>query len=136
MFEESVIKAFVVMFAAVAILGGLLYLLKRFAAKNNLNKNVPGIKVLSKVPLQSKASLFVIKVGDKTLLVGVSDRSISTLADLSEETDSKSTAREELKKIKPSDLRKMQSSRPAPTGTDRNPLSFKSFLKSSFKRYN
>lgn len=82
--SPEILQAFLTLSLIVLALGGVLLLVKKFVKKTKSVKGSFGIQVVSKTALSPKNSLFVIKVEDKTLLIGATDHNITTLKDLSE----------------------------------------------------
>lgn len=90
--SPEILQAFLTLSIIVLALGGLLLLVKKFVKKSRENKVGLDIQIVSKIALSPKNNLFVIKVEDKTLLIGATDHNISTLKDLSEEGDLNNSA--------------------------------------------
>ncbi|MFP4526927.1 MAG: FliO/MopB family protein [Candidatus Kapaibacterium sp.] len=131
--EAALLKTFFTLLIAVAALGGLLFIVKKISRRSASARDNVGLEVVSRLNLQQKSQLFVVKAAGRTLLIGATDRSINTLADLTDESREKSelqTGKDFTfdKKIKPDQLRaiKMAASK---GGSDQ--LSFASFLKST-----
>lgn len=82
--ENPMLETFAILAAAVALLGIVLFLVKRYVAKVNNGTGVEQIKVISKVNLMPKNQIFIIEVNNKKLLIGVSEKNINLLKDLSE----------------------------------------------------
>ena len=85
MFEEGMMKAFLTLGICVLFLGGILLIVKKYAKKTKKLKNGFDLEVISRTSLNQKNHLYVVKAGEKTLLIGVSDHNINTLSDLTEE---------------------------------------------------
>ncbi len=130
--EGSVLKAFAILIGIVAGLGLLLYLVKKFGQKYRDPENQIDLKVMARVPLQSKSNLYVVRVSGRTLLIGSSDSSINTLADLTEDFQN-SSKKSPQRKLPQKEMEKMYSQyrKQNPEGDS---LSFSNFIKSSFKR--
>jgi flagellar biosynthetic protein FliO len=86
MFKDPIMNTFFSLFLIVAVLGFVLFIVKRYAIK--MKKNKPDgmeMEVVSRIALQQKTHLFIVKAGNKKLLIGSNEHSINTLADLTEE---------------------------------------------------
>lgn len=120
MIEGTITETFLTLIAAVSVLGAILFLIKKYGNKINNNSNLIELKILAKMPLPPKNNIYIIKAADKTLLIGTSDKSISTLAEI----DSPDSANVKIKsmKIKPE--------------IEEDSLSFTNFLKSTLKKSN
>lgn len=130
MFEDSILKAFTTLAICVAGLGALLFILKKVNKKSKLlSGNSVDLQVVSRISLQPKTSLFVVKAGQKTLLVGATEKSVSAIADLTEAPlPNAFSAGKTLNNsaIKPKSANEISS-------VD-SPLSFKSFLKATLQK--
>ncbi len=133
--DDTIVKAFGVLIASVGAIAGLFFLLKKVADKVKNPAGSNAMKVVSRLPLQNKTSLFIVEVSGKKILIGATDRNVNAIADL---TDSD-------KNIKVDEqLFGAQHETPVIQNTDKSvkpeienkSLSFKEFLKTSFKRYN
>jgi flagellar biosynthetic protein FliO len=75
--------------ASVAVLLGLLYAgvygMKRFSTRNRSALDPDAITVLHRRHLAPKRTIYVVKVGGKVMVVGVTDTNINHLADLTPE---------------------------------------------------
>ncbi len=70
----------------VALLYGGVYALKRLSGKTGAGRLVDGaISVLHKQHIAPKKAIYILKVANRTMVVGVTDSQISHLADLSEQ---------------------------------------------------
>lgn len=118
--DGNVISAFLTMSIIVAILGGMLYFLKKTALKKNIKDHSIDMKILSRMSLNAKNHLFVVQAGEKRLLLGVSETGIRNLTEIDSEN-----------KIAPSinipEIKQHNSLK----NNNKN-LSFTSFLKSTF----
>lgn len=138
MFDESITNAFFSLGAMVALLGGVLLVMKKLVKKK---KAVPGsveLKVLSRTSLQPKSHLYVVQAGKRQLLIGVSDHNINTLADLTTAKKSSSSAipkaKAALPKISSNDLKQAENATAVNDKLVDSDLSFSSFLKSTFSK--
>lgn len=138
MIENTIIKAFLILAASVLGIWVLFYFLKKITGKYRNINNPIGLQVISKVTIHPKTHLFVVKAGSKFLLIGASDHSISTLADLTEEYNSAKSS--DINKTLQQDTKQNKLMKAANTGASTissdNPLSFRSFIRSNLKRDN
>lgn len=127
MMDNSLISPFLTLFAMAGGLIALMLIVKKVILKNkSLNSNLE-LKILSRLPLRQKSSLYIVKVGTRTLLIGASDQNIRAIADVSAEFNKKNN----------SDLliNKQQSiASQNEISKNENDLSFSNFIKSAFKR--
>jgi flagellar biosynthetic protein FliO len=74
---------------AVAVVLGLLYAamygLRAFQRRGTKGLSSDAVAVLHRAPIAPKKAIYVIKVGSKAMVVGVTDAQISHLADLNEQ---------------------------------------------------
>jgi flagellar biogenesis protein FliO len=142
MMDDSLLHSFLSLVGLVAVLGIALYLVKRYAKKAKKKANSIELELISKLPVQPKTNLFIIKAGPKTLLIGASDHNITTLADLTEDKQYKIPAAT-ITKSQLADLQKtkiskayqpVQAEKKEEIQPETNPLSFKNFLRSSLKK--
>ena len=135
MIDDNILKAFLTLILIVGGLAGLFFLLKKFNARAKGIDNNIGLHVVSKISLQSKTHLYIVKAGEKILLIGVSDHNIRTLADL---TDQEEKLPGEIKKAAGKGVK--MSGVPKPIDNSKTAeeasLSFKSFLRSSLRKSN
>ena len=128
--DGSIIKAFLTLFGSVAVLGLLLYLVKKAGLKVKKNNGGYNLEILSKLTLQPKTHIFIIKAESKTLMVGVSERSINLISDLTENNQNNT-------KLLPT--QKQDNIIPNPKVSkvnDIDDLSFKAFLRSTLLKTN
>jgi flagellar biogenesis protein FliO len=88
--DATLLRAFFTLICCVAGLGALLFFVKKYVGRSKQKLQSLNLEIISRVSLQQKNHLYVVRAGTKTLLIGVSDHSVSTLADLTEE-DGKGT---------------------------------------------
>ncbi len=81
MIDENLLHAFLTLMLCVLGLGVVLFIVKRYSAKIAPHKQTVDMKILGRLPLQ-KANIYTIQAGDRTLVVGTTDHSITTLADI------------------------------------------------------
>jgi flagellar protein FliO/FliZ len=72
--------------AVLALMGGLLYFVKRFALPGTGAARMPvQVDVLGRRSLQPKKSIVVVRVAGKVLVLGVSDHGMQTLTELTDD---------------------------------------------------
>lgn len=121
--ENAIIETFLTLLAAVAVLGIILYFVKKYGNKINSDSNQIELKILAKMPIPPKNNLYVVRAGNKTLLIGASDKSISTLSELEDNSSNK-----KIKSTPKIDSKSIDS--------PIDDLSFANFLKSTLKKNN
>jgi len=128
--DANILQTFSVLILAVGVIAGIMYLLKKVNLKRLENRATINLNVISKISLQPKNHLFIVKVAEKLLVLGVSDNNINILTELDASfektvsTKSKQELTEEiLKEATKSNFDK----------TANTDLSFANFLKSSLK---
>ncbi len=139
--DSGVINAFLMLALCVAVLGLLLFIVRRFTNKMKPSGEMVELKILAKLNLQPKSNLLVVSAAGKKLLIGVSEKNVNLIADLdsdSLETNSSKSEKNDFADLlsnlnnssaKPNIKLKEKLEKPlAP-----EELSFKSFLKSTFK---
>ncbi|MCX7736932.1 MAG: flagellar biosynthetic protein FliO [Candidatus Kapabacteria bacterium] len=125
--DNSLITSFLTLFAMAGGLIAVMLIVKRLILKNkSINSNLE-LKILSRLPLRQKSSLYVVKVGTRTILIGASDQNIRAIADITTEfnknSSSDSVSKNPQSITRQTDLVKSESD-----------LSFSNFIKSAFKR--
>lgn len=88
--DGKIIESFLILMGSVGILGVLLYGVKRYISNTRQSAGSESINIVSKVTLQPKSHLFVIETAGKKLLVGVSEKSINLVSDLTDKPQEKS----------------------------------------------
>lgn len=127
MIDNSLISPFLTLFAMAGGLIILMIIVKKLILKNKtLNTNLE-LKILSRLPLRQKTSLYLIKVGSRTLLIGASDQNIRAIADVSVEFNKNQNS--DLLNNKSPNLERRNE-----VSETENDLSFSNFIKSAFKR--
>jgi len=122
--DINILNAFFTMMGSVVLLGILLFVIKKFFIKvQNLN-NDNKIDILSRVNLNNKNSLFIIKIQNKHLLIGSTEKNVNLIAelDISENTQLHKPKNKEINK----DFNKVNN----------KDLTFKAFLNSAFSKNN
>jgi flagellar biogenesis protein FliO len=128
--DGSIIKAFLTLIGSVAVLGLILYLVKKAGLKMKKNNSGYNLEILSKLTLQPKSHIFVIKAESKTLMVGVSEKSINLISDLSDSNVINS-------KLLPAQKQEKNNSNSVnQKSNDIDDLSFKAFLRSTLLKTN
>jgi len=106
-----------------------IFLLSNYLKKNLSNRKIPALgvnfKLVSRLPLSNKVSLFIVQIGNHYLLIGASEQNVTAIADLT--------------KVMQASLQKnLEGSLPKTATqsdeTNEPQLSFKDFLKETFKR--
>ena len=129
-------KAFFTLGIAVAVIALSLYLVKRLVIKKNVSNSGLELKILSRISLQPKTHLYIIKADEKTLLVGATDHNINLISDLTEDpTFNETISIEENKALSHDFAKQMLSDEKKKMELEQN-LSFTSFLISAFKKTN
>lgn len=128
MLDNSMITSFITLFAMATALIIVMLIVKKLILKNRNISNNLELKILSKLPLRQKTSLYVVKVGTKTLLIGASDQNIRAIADVSTEYNKHQTADEIIKRPESSAIEQAQNN------NEEVDLSFANFIKSAFRR--
>lgn len=131
--DQSILNSFLVLAAFIVLLFLLSLYLKKLQ-KNKFKKigNYEG-KVVGRIPLTQKASLYLVKVGEQTFLIGLAEKNITLISEL------KSTEQESLDLLnytnkiqKAANESKIDLVKPI----ENQSLSFSSFLKSAFSKNN
>ncbi len=79
-----VVRAFLTMMMIVGLMFALLVVVRKYFF-NRPNISNENMKVLSSLSLQPKKSIFLVKVFNKVMLVGISDNSIAALGEITDE---------------------------------------------------
>ena len=130
--DANIIQSFIILFVAVLILAGFLFLIKKNANKRSQNKIGINMKVISKISLQAKHHIFVVKVAEKVLVIGVSENNMNILTELDPEFV-KSIESKSQEKIKNEVFSKINTSKNTEKNDAEMDLSFLNFIKSSLK---
>jgi flagellar biogenesis protein FliO len=85
MIDGAVVQTFGTLMVLSLLLGLGILFLKKFTKKSKQKSNALDIQIISKISIQPKTSIIVVKAGMKTLLIGTTDHNISILADLTED---------------------------------------------------
>ena len=133
------LNAFLNLGFVVLVLGLALYFLKRMNKKKKNFKGQPDLQIVSKLSLQAKNHLYIVKADDKTLLIGATDHNITTLADLSDRSIENINLMNKLNSQETLLLKNSKTKTLPKQKIEENPsnsLSFKTFLKSAFTKTN
>ena len=112
---------------AVGVIAAVMFLIKKISLKRLETKSTVNLNIISKITLQPKNHLFVVKAANKTLVLGVTDSSINILTEINannDDTDNDSTFTEDLLNT---------ALKNSSTINSEKDLSFVSFLKDSLK---
>jgi flagellar biogenesis protein FliO len=82
MIDETLLRAFITMMVCVGAIAGLLWLVKRKMTTGKQGNTLIGIEIIARQGLNTKAQIFVVSVHSKTLLLGVTEQSVTMLAEL------------------------------------------------------
>lgn len=82
MIDETLLRAFITMMVCVGAIAGLLWLVKRKMTTGKQGSTLIGIEVIARQGLNAKAQIFVVSVHGKTLLLGVTEQTVTMLAEL------------------------------------------------------
>jgi flagellar biosynthetic protein FliO len=136
MLDAEILKTFFTLGASVAALALILYFVKKYSKKRNNSQSSFNVQVLSRTTLQPKTQIYTIKVAERTLLVGVTDHNISTLADLSSKENNINADLPAIKQLPVAsrNSNKIINHTNLQKQTVDDSLSFKAFLKSTIKK--
>lgn len=116
--DQPILNTFLILILSVGIIGGMFYALKKFIDRSKGTNSSNNIKIVSKQPLSSKSSLYIIEIDSRKFLIGVAEKNISLISELSNNSDD----------ISPSVKTSIEKS------NNSNELSFKEFLKSTISK--
>ena len=140
--DMNILQTFIVLILAVGVIAGIMILVKKISVKRMEQRTTINLNVISKITLQPKNHLFVVRAANKLLVLGVTDSSINILTELGteEEHSKESSSSSQLdtnellnKIIKPTNSNIVNNSNKKEVSNLLNDLSFKNFLKSSLK---
>lgn len=120
--DGYILNAFFTLAVVVAAFGAMLFILKKTQLSKKSKDSDIEMKIISKMALNQKNQLYIVQIADKKLLLGVSDSGIRNLSQLSfaNNTDI------------PQNVSTVSTSKNVNDYED-DSLSFKSFVKSTFK---
>ena len=137
MLQDTIIKSFLSMLLMVGVFGLIIFILRKYIKKAKNKANPVELNVISKTTIQAKTHLYIVKAGNKTLLLGATDHNINTLADLTEQKMPVAVNYTAPKKLVASAYKNADDSKNQlvpKSKTDENSLSFKTFLKSTLTK--
>lgn len=82
--DWMVVKAFITMLMIIGLMFGLLIVARKYLF-NKPHLTNDHLKVISTLSLQPKKSIFIVKVFNKVMLVGVSDNSMAALGEITDD---------------------------------------------------
>ena len=82
--DEVLLRAILTLFSVVLLCFIALYIVRKYFVQPN-KKLLVSMEVVGKLSLTPRNSLYIVKVGTKHLLVGMTPSSLTTLAELKEE---------------------------------------------------
>lgn len=144
--DSAILKTFFTLAISVGVLGLVLFYLKKYTNKVKGVKDLKKMAIQGKISLSPKSHVFIINVDGKELLIGATEQNVSLLCDLNQESNvnlnsnsNKFASKEELfdtnnfekQNLKNSKIQKLDQKENIEIAED---LTFKSFLKSSFKK--
>ena len=130
--DQSILNSFLMLTAFIIVLFLLSLYLKKLQ-KNKFKKlgSYEG-KVLDRIPLTQKAALYIVKVGEQTFLIGLSEKNITLISEIkSPEQENYDLPNSSYKSPK-KQSDKIDLVKPI----ENESLSFSSFLKSAFTKNN
>jgi flagellar biosynthetic protein FliO len=141
--DDTILKAFLSLITMVAAFAAILFVIKKIVVKNK--QGVPGsdLKILSRIHLQPKANLYVVQAGDKKMIIGVTDHNVTAIGEIQDQQaiisgESHSSVpmnyKIHQKANSATKSQSIQTNVPNRAIENANPLSFKSFIASAFKR--
>lgn len=77
--DATLLQAVVVIIISIVVLSVIAFGIRRFASSRSIAGNLP-IRVIARQPLGNKAFLVIADIGNKRLLLGVTDHSVTLLA--------------------------------------------------------
>ncbi len=131
--NQSILTSFLVLAIFVVILFLISIYLKKLQ-KNKIKKigNYEG-KVIGRIPLTQKASLFIVKVGEQTFLIGLAEKNITFISELSPKEQ---PTTELINNLKNNSNKPISENIDLIKPIENQSLSFSSFLKTAFNKNN
>ncbi|MBP7214413.1 MAG: flagellar biosynthetic protein FliO [Candidatus Kapabacteria bacterium] len=131
--NQSILTSFLVLAIFVVILFLISIYLKKLQ-KNKIKKigNYEG-KVIGRIPLTQKASLFIVKVGEQTFLIGLAEKNITFISELSPKEQ---PTTESINNLKNNSNIQNSGNIDFIKPIENQSLSFSSFLKTAFNKNN
>ncbi len=134
--DGNLLNSFIFLSLIILVLFIISLYLKKFSTKKYSQLGTHHGKVISKISLSRNASLFTFKVGERIFLIGVTDKNIALISELTENNSNTFLSKSDFPN--PSYVSNKQSNKQVeniPVTTEDN-LSFKAFLKSAFSKGN
>lgn len=131
--EAAIMKAVITLAISFVAILGLYFLIRKYASKVGNIKSDTNIDIISKISLPPKNFLYVISIGNKKLLLGVNDKSVTTLADLSDAV-AKTNLEDELTTEATGNFDDGDFTVPTRNNYQQKELGFSSFIKSIFHK--
>lgn len=134
--DADILKSFLTLMLSVAVIGFVFFVFKRYSKKLIASTAEVDIRVISKVAINQKNQLVAVRAEGKILLLGVTEKSISLIAELGNDDNNGDIVpivptADELKKVYLNSGVKSYNSK---VYNDKDAdLSFKKFIKSSLK---
>lgn len=132
--DNSILNSLLILSASVAVLFVISNYIKKFSRKSLSNLGDYEGKVLSRIPLMKNSFLYIVKIGSRIFLLGVSDKSVSLISELKSNPSEfpspeypNTSYTNTTKKVQT--IEELQNNNP-------EDLSFKAFLKSAFSKNN
>ncbi|MCX8051928.1 MAG: flagellar biosynthetic protein FliO [Chlorobi bacterium] len=118
--DSTLVNAMLMLAASIAVLVLVAALVRRLASSRGIAQGIP-IRIVARQPIAGKAMLVVADIGDKRLLLGVTEHSVTLLATLA-------AGAQPVQQPTPS---KQPSAAPTVSPAE---LSFRAYLSSMFQR--
>lgn len=129
--DPNILNAFLTLMGSVAVLGILLYAMKKLTLKFKSKTHANELEIVSKLNLSPKNSLWTIKFQNKLLLIGVSGKNINLISEITNSNLSEKPSSTEIK----SNNQAITSNKKKINNLN-DDLSFKEFLKSAVFKNN
>lgn len=129
--DPNILNAFLTLMGSVAVLGILLYAMKKLTLKFKSKTHANELEIVSKLNLSPKNSLWTIKFQNKLLLIGVSEKNINLISEITNSNLSEKPSSTEIK----SNNQAITSNKKKINNLN-DDLSFKEFLKSAVFKNN
>lgn len=82
MLDETLVRAFITLMVAVAAIALLMVYLKRKVAKGKIAGSTLAIQVVARQALNPKAQIYIVSIAGKTVMLGVTEQSVTNLGEL------------------------------------------------------
>ncbi len=80
--DPTLLRAFATLMVCVAAIGALLWFVRRRTSRAQLGDTAVDVRVLSRQALSPKAQLSIVQIGNRVILLGITDTHVSMLGDL------------------------------------------------------